>query len=49
MKWAYRLTTFTRGDLLLDELNKLGEQGWEAVSTLSDGHILLKRQKTKRR
>ena len=45
MKWEYLLSTFTRHDFLIEELNKLGEQGWEAVALTSDGHVLLKREK----
>jgi hypothetical protein len=28
-----------------DELNKLGEEEWEAIAITSDGHILMKRPK----
>ena len=45
MKWEYLLSAFTRHDFLIEELNKLGEQGWEAVALTSDGHVLLKREK----
>ena len=45
MKWEYLLGTFTRRDLMLDELNKLGEQGWEAIAMKTEGHILMKRPK----
>jgi hypothetical protein len=30
---------------LTEELNKLGERGWEAIAMTGDGHVLLKRQK----
>jgi len=45
MKWEYLLTTFARNDLMIDELKKLGEQGWEAVAMTTEGHILMKRPK----
>ena len=30
---------------MLEELNKLGEQGWEAVAMTTEGYILMKRPK----
>jgi hypothetical protein len=46
MKWEYLLTTFnTKRDWMVDELNRLGEEEWEAVAIMDDGHILMKRPK----
>lgn len=45
MKWEYVLTTYTKRDWLVTELNRLGEEEWEAVAVMDDGHVLLKRPK----
>jgi hypothetical protein len=29
----------------VDELNRLGEEEWEAVAMMDDGHVLMKRPK----
>jgi hypothetical protein len=42
MKWEYLVGTCAKGDLMLDELNKLGEQGWEAIAKTIEGHVLMK-------
>jgi hypothetical protein len=46
MKWQYLFTTFnTKREWVVDELNRLGEEEWEAVAMMDDGHILMKRPK----
>lgn len=40
--WEYRREPFVIED---DELNALGEQGWEAVCALPDRTLLFKREK----
>jgi hypothetical protein len=43
MKWEYLLTTFnTKREWVVDELNRLGEEEWEAVAIMDDGHALVK-------
>jgi hypothetical protein len=38
MKWEYLLTTFnTKREWVVDELNRLGEEEWDAVATMDDG------------
>lgn len=37
MRWEYRIET--SGDV--DQLNKLGTEGWELVSVASPGHFVL--------
>jgi hypothetical protein len=29
----------------VDELNRVGEEEWEAVAMMNDGHVLMKRPK----
>lgn len=49
MKWEYLLTNFNRTrERVVDELNRLGEEEWEAVAILDDGHLLMKRPKRDR-
>jgi hypothetical protein len=45
MKWEYLVTTYTKRDWMVDELNRLGEEEWEAVATMDDGHVLMRRPK----
>ena len=46
MKWEYLLTTFnTKREWVVDELNRLGEEEWEAVAIMDDSHVLMKRPK----
>jgi hypothetical protein len=47
MKWEYIITVFSEPnrEVFLQELNKLGALGWEAVDILSGGHTLMKREK----
>jgi hypothetical protein len=46
MKWEYLLTTFnTKREWVVDELNRFGEEEWEAVAIMDDGHVLMKRPK----
>jgi hypothetical protein len=45
MKWEYCFTKFSeKRDWVTIELNKLGNDGWEAVAVMADGHLLMKRQ-----
>ena len=52
-KWEYRFLRESSSDEsgALDELNELGEQGWEVAAAWSDdvanGYFLLKRPKAK--
>ena len=43
VKWEYKVSRSSNEE----DLNKLGENGWEAVSMSSPGGILLKRPKQK--
>jgi hypothetical protein len=46
MKWEYMITTFgSTREWVIEELNRLGEEEWEAIAVTSDGHILMKRPK----
>jgi hypothetical protein len=46
MKWEYMITTFgSTREWVMAELNKLGNEGWEAIAIAGDGHILMKRPK----
>jgi hypothetical protein len=46
MKWEYCFTAFSeKRDWVTNELNKLGNDEWEAVAVMADGHLLMKRQK----
>jgi hypothetical protein len=47
MKWEYCFTKFSENrDWATNELNKLGNDGWEAVTIMPDGHLLMKRPKS---
>jgi hypothetical protein len=47
MKWEYCFTKFSdKRDWVTNELNKLGNDGWEAVAVMADGHLLMKRPKS---
>lgn len=49
MKWEYIITSFrSTREWVTDELNKLGDEEWEAVAITSDGHVLMKRPKGNR-
>jgi hypothetical protein len=45
MKWEYLIINF-RPTAVLPELNKLGDEGWEAVTIDPAGWLLLKRPKS---
>jgi hypothetical protein len=46
MKWEYCFTTFSdKRDWVLQELNKLGNDEWEALLMMRDGRLLMKRPK----
>jgi hypothetical protein len=50
MQWEYTMTLGTTGEPggLLNELNQLGAEGWEAMAVIEAGQnqtVLLKRQK----
>ena len=51
IRWEYRGYLFEPGDKIVEILNKMGAEGWEAFTTLFDGkgvitQLFLKRQKT---
>ena len=47
MKWEYCFTTFCeKREWVTNELNKLGNDDWEVVGVMADGHLLMKRQKS---
>jgi hypothetical protein len=49
MKWEYLLTNLNSNrERAVDELNRFGEEEWEAVAILDDGHPLMKRPKRDR-
>ena len=49
-RFEYKICTHDRTEtwgakiVNIDELNKYGEKGWEAVSVLNDESVLLKRE-----
>jgi hypothetical protein len=46
MKWEYCFTKFSnQRDWVANELNKLGNDEWEAVAVMADGDLLMKRPK----
>jgi hypothetical protein len=45
VKWEYLVSTYIKREWMMDELNKLGEEEWEAVAIMDDGHVLMKRPK----
>lgn len=45
MKWEYFVVDFSPGEGGIEQLNKLGDQGWEAVTIDPAGWLILKRRK----
>lgn len=42
-QWEYRKASTSDGDI--EDLNKLGEQGWEVAANANPGTVVLKRPK----